>query len=443
MTFSIDRTASRTKRITWSALSGLASSGAIAIISIFSAPITINYLGKDLYGIWVIITSFLLWAQLFDFGILNGLTNALSEAFGRDDFTSAQRYICTSFVATAFISALGMITWVLLSYKIPWQNFIKVDTVEQGLLLGRGICVAGFFFLLSLPFLLCIRVLHAYQRMYVAHGISFIAYLLTLVGLLIGVHNRFGIIELLVAINILPIIWYILCWHFIKKKIPWMRFSRQHMSSFALRRVAFSSFPLLILQLINIITSQAIPIMLTYVATLKDVADFNILWKMYLFVFVMMLNISAPHNPSIRDAYERGEFEWIKKAVKRLLMIQGILIILGCVPLLIAGNGIIQIWIRMPLEHTLSVTSWLIFTLCIFACVFNATLSHVLLILDKIRPQIYLTFLSSMCLFFGIIWGVPRAGLVAIFGVMSFTACVSSVFSLRILKRLLLQRRSR
>src|SRR5690349_24921145 len=111
-----DRLKKRTRRIQWSALAGLASSGAIALISIFSAPITINYLGKDLYGIWAIITSFLTWAQLFDFGILTGLTNALSEAFGRDDYESARSYISTSFLTTTIISLFGVILWVAGSF---------------------------------------------------------------------------------------------------------------------------------------------------------------------------------------------------------------------------------------------------------------------------------------------------------------------------------------
>src|SRR5690348_15172532 len=106
---SYDRSKKRSIRLKWSAAVGLCSSGAIAIISIFSAPITINYLGKDLYGIWAIITSFLIWAQLFDFGILNGLTNALAEAFGRDDYKAAQSYICTTFLTTTLISIAGSI----------------------------------------------------------------------------------------------------------------------------------------------------------------------------------------------------------------------------------------------------------------------------------------------------------------------------------------------
>src|SRR5690349_18748658 len=119
-----DRLKKRTRRIQWSALAGLASSGAIALISIFSAPITINYLGKDLYGLWAIITSFLIWVQLLDFGILNGLTNALSEAFGRDDYSTVQSYICTSFLTTALISALGIVFWVLGSLYLPWSDVI-------------------------------------------------------------------------------------------------------------------------------------------------------------------------------------------------------------------------------------------------------------------------------------------------------------------------------
>lgn len=429
-----ERSKKRIRRIQWSALSGLASSGAVALVSIFSAPITINYLGKDLYAIWVLITSFTIWAQLFDFGILNGLTNALAEAFGRDDYESAQKYINTSFAAAAAISVVGIAAWMWISSHIPWQKFIRVDTLEQEILLGKGICIVGCCFLGSLPFLLFSRILHAYQRQYLVHGTQFIAYLLSLCALIIGVHYRFEVLRLLLFISIFPLIWQILCWLLLTKKISWARLSWTCIKYSALKRVAHSSIPLLVLQLINILTSQVIPITLTAVTTLKNVADFHILWKIYLFISLMMTNVSSALNPGIRDAFERGEIDWIKRALKRLLAFQTSLIIIGCLPLLFAGNKIIEFWIRMPLEKPLEISGWLIFTLCILFGVLNTALNSCLLILDRIALQILLALLSSSMVFIAICWGVPKTGLIIIFGSMALCACISIMYSFRALR---------
>jgi O-antigen/teichoic acid export membrane protein len=432
-----ERSKKRTKRIKWSAFAGLASSCVIAFVSIFSAPITINYFGKDLYGIWAIISSFFMWAQLFDFGILNGLTNALSEAFGQDDYLSAQNYISTSFIATALIGCLGFVLWITGTLHFPWSHFIRVDTLEQANLLGKGICMVGCFFLCTLPFIAYQKILFARQRIYIFHAINLIVYLLTLVVLIVGVHQRFPFLPLLFVTSAVPLICHVICWCILTKKVAWARISCKHVHFSSLKRVAYSSVPLLVLQFINIITSQMIPILLTSVTTLKEVADFSILWKIYLFIVLMMGSISAAHNPGFRDAFERGEIDWIKKSVKRLAIWQTCLILIGCTPLLIAGNTIIETWIRMPLEYPLDFSRWCIFTLCILFGVFNFTLNGILTILDKIFLQVILTLLSSAVLCIGILIGVSRMGLITVFGIIGLTALISIFYSFRALKRVL------
>ncbi len=426
---SFDRAKRRSIRLKWSALAGLCSSGAIAVISIFSAPITINYLGKDLYGIWAIITSFLIWAQLFDFGILNGLTNALAEAFGRDDYQAAQSYICTTFLTTTLISVAGLILWIFGSLYFPWSKWIRVDTFEQEVLLGKGICIVGCFFFLTLPFLINYRILHANQRLYFYHIINLTSYIFTLIILIVGVYLKFDLLALLIATSAVPLIIQAFCWCILSKKVAWVKFSWKYVHFDALKRVANSSIPILVIQVITIITSQIIPILLTSVTTLKEVADFSILWKIYIFVFVMMTNISSAYNPGFRDAFERGEIHWIKKSLKRLIVFQAFLIILGCSPLLFAGNTIIATWIRMPLEHPLGFIGWCTYAFCILFAVMNVTMGSVLIIFDKIAPQIILTLLSSITLFMGIIHAMPRFGLITIFGIIGLTSLISFCYS--------------
>jgi O-antigen/teichoic acid export membrane protein len=378
-----------------------------------------------------------LWAQLFDFGILNGLTNALGEAFGRDDYSSAQSYICTSFLTTAIISILGIVLWIVASLYVPWSHFIHVDTVEQGALLGKGICIIGSFFLLTLPFLLTQRILQAYQRLYIYHGVNLTSYLLTLIILIIGVHYHYSLLQLLFATNVVPFVCHVLSWCILTKKISWARFSWKHVRFGALKRLAHSSIPLLAAQVVPIITSQMIPILLVSVTNLKEVSDFGILWKIYVFIFFMMGNISNAYCPGMRDAFERGEIPWIKNALKRLLLMETGLIIAGCSPLLVAGNAIIKTWIRLPLEQPLDFYGWLIYTCCILFAVLNCTVNSVLIFLDKIVITVILTILSSIALFIGILSGVPKLGLIVIFGVIGITSLISIFYSFKVLKRML------
>lgn len=55
--------------------------------SLLIVPITINYLNKEVYGIWMTITSILFWINTFDIGLGNGMRNYLTEAISQKNYS--------------------------------------------------------------------------------------------------------------------------------------------------------------------------------------------------------------------------------------------------------------------------------------------------------------------------------------------------------------------
>lgn len=73
-----------------------------------------------------VVTSFVAWTNLFDFGILNSLVNALSEANGKDSPEEAKRYVSTAFFALIAICALVGTMFALCAGWIPWSRVLAV-----------------------------------------------------------------------------------------------------------------------------------------------------------------------------------------------------------------------------------------------------------------------------------------------------------------------------
>ncbi len=72
--------------------SGIAK--AIGILaSLISVPLTYRYLGPERYGIWMVLISIITALSFADLGIGNGLMNAVSEAYGKDDRRLAQEHV--------------------------------------------------------------------------------------------------------------------------------------------------------------------------------------------------------------------------------------------------------------------------------------------------------------------------------------------------------------
>ena len=83
----------RYRRIVLNTIASVFARISTAIVSLAIIPMLLTYLDKQLFGMWTTITVTVTWFTLFDFGIINGLVNAISEAYGRDDREIASGYV--------------------------------------------------------------------------------------------------------------------------------------------------------------------------------------------------------------------------------------------------------------------------------------------------------------------------------------------------------------
>src|SRR6202011_205024 len=90
---SADRGRERYRRVGVTASTSCIARGLAILTGFVSVPLTVNYLGAERYGVWLTISSLLVWVALTDFGLAgNALVNVLSEAAGSDDRVAARQY---------------------------------------------------------------------------------------------------------------------------------------------------------------------------------------------------------------------------------------------------------------------------------------------------------------------------------------------------------------
>ena len=73
------------------------------LCSLLIVPLTLSYLTQEEYGIWLTISTLLLWISFFDIGLGNGLRNYLTEAISLKDYDLGKKYISTTFVLLLII----------------------------------------------------------------------------------------------------------------------------------------------------------------------------------------------------------------------------------------------------------------------------------------------------------------------------------------------------
>ena len=87
----------RYQRIIHSTLAATVARGVNLVVSFISVPLAVGYLGRDRYGVWITISSLLMFLSFADFGLGGSLQNALADAYGRQDRVKAQRHVASAF----------------------------------------------------------------------------------------------------------------------------------------------------------------------------------------------------------------------------------------------------------------------------------------------------------------------------------------------------------
>ena len=98
-------------------------------------PITLGYLDKFHYGIWLVISSILEWFSNFDIGIGSGLRNKLSEALAQNDLKLAKTFTSTAYALITLIFSGLIIVFVFVNPYLDWGTILNIsaaDSIEVG-----------------------------------------------------------------------------------------------------------------------------------------------------------------------------------------------------------------------------------------------------------------------------------------------------------------------
>ena len=101
--------------------------GWAGIVQILLVPITIHCLGNYINGIWMVISSVLIWIDSLDIGLGNGLRNKLSERIALRDSRGAKEYVSTTFFTLIGIIIPAIVLILLACTNIDLYKLLNVD----------------------------------------------------------------------------------------------------------------------------------------------------------------------------------------------------------------------------------------------------------------------------------------------------------------------------
>lgn len=296
--------------------------GAGLIISYIRVPIVLNYLDVERYGLWLTISSIVLWVNYFDFGIGHGLRNNLAISLSDDDKQESTTLISSAYYYLTLIFGVFAIICTPVIMSLDWQSILNTITVNQNELYW-SILIVFWLFIIRFIGNLITSILRADQKPALADALLLIGSLFSLLFVLaIGLFSENSLIWGCIAIAVPPtlviaganLIFFLNKYESIKPK--YSKVNRESFTSvFALGMRFF------VIQICALIMFSTSNVILSTTVDNEEVTIYNIA-RQYYSLPVMFFNIIlVPYWSAITQAYHKSELVWIRKTMRRLLLL--------------------------------------------------------------------------------------------------------------------------
>ena len=112
-------------------ISGALASGVNIIILLFSYRMYLQYLGYELYGLWLVLAAILAFVQMGELGIGPAITKLVAEEKGKDDLTMAQGYIACGLLILTIAGVA--VTALVIVLRSPILGVLHVGSEHAGI----------------------------------------------------------------------------------------------------------------------------------------------------------------------------------------------------------------------------------------------------------------------------------------------------------------------
>ena len=263
-----------------------------AIVVFLMVPVTLHCLGDYKNGVWLTISSLLLWIDNMDIGLGNGLRNKLAAHIAHGETTRA-RSLVSSFI-----------------FKLT----------------------GNFYMGLQLP---------AVSNLLIALGQT-LALIGTYAVYLSGSHS---LMHIALVNTAAPLIVYVLAYPItFHSRYPQMRPSLRLVNLSEAKEVMSMGIKFFIMQISSVVLFMSANILISKLFSPAMVTPYTITYRYFSLMLVVFTVICMPYWNATTDAYERGDMQWIRSANQKLNLMTVLIFIGMCV--MVAVSGLVySVWI--------------------------------------------------------------------------------------------------
>jgi len=334
----------RYRRATLTTVTSVIAKSVSVLTGLITVPLTLNYLGTERYGLWMTISSIMVMMAVADFGLGNGLVNAVSQSDGRSNREAATSAVSSTFFMLSGVAALfSLVFWSVYSI-VPWSRVFNVNSVQAVQEAGPTMAVFFICFALNLPLGIVQRVQIGYQEGFLSNIWQILGNVLGLVAVVIAIQFKMGLPWLLLGMSGVPTLIMGINWlfHFFHQR-PWLLPRWSHFDWKIGKALLGTGAIFMVLAIVNILGTSADNIIIAQTVGSSAVATYAVVQRLFSVTFLVQM-VAVPLWPAFSEALAKHDYVWVSRAFDRIHTLAVVLTLAICLTLLLLGQQIISFW---------------------------------------------------------------------------------------------------
>lgn len=387
----------RSKIIKQNIIASLFVKGVSIVVQLALVPLTIGYVSKEIYGIWLTLSSVVLWLNFFDVGFTLGLKNRLGEAIANQDWERGKKLVSTTyFMMMVIFIPITIICCCIIPY-INWSSILNVSSVYNDSIIITMIILMICFGCQMISNVIS-SVVSAYQQTALASSFPVIGNLISLLTIFIltkTVEPSLWILGL--SISVFPILILIVAaFVMFNGQMRNVCPSIKYIDRTCISDLFDLGLKFFIIQLQMVAMYQSTNFLISNISGPEEVTNYNIAYK-YLSVAMMAFNIIlGPLWPAFTNAYTKKDYTWMNMTYKKMVKLYFIVSVI-IVLMVLVSPFVYNVWVGDEVSVPMVMT---VIVAC-YTLISSWDNLQVMLIngIGKIKLQSYVTLIG---LFFNI-----------------------------------------
>ena len=427
----------RTRKVKNNVIGSLVIKGLSIVVQLILVPLTLGYVSDELYGIWLTLSSIVVWLNFFDIGFTLGLKNRLAEAIAKEDYEKGKRLVSTTYVLMAAIFIPLFCFGALAVPHIDWPYWLKVDAGYLPEIQSTLYILLGCFCLQMITNVLG-AVVAAFQQVALSSLFPVIGNVASVAIIYVLTKTAPpSLMYLALAISIVPIVVVVVASAVLysgayRRVAPALGYfdKREIGSLFSLGGKFF------LLQVQVVVLYQTTNFLISFVSSPATVTAYNIAYRYIGVAMMVFMIVLQPLWPAVTDAYTKGDFAWMKRVYRKMSLLY-LLSSLAIVLLLLVSPLVYKVWIGGKAEVPFIMTA--VVAIYVIVHTWDSLQVYIINGTGHIKLQVYVTLFGliahvPMSLLFGKYLGLGGLGVVLSMIVVNIV--YASCFTLQINKLL-------